>query len=367
MQSELFGRLISSIYQASTSEIGWDRVLDELADVTGARVASMTLHDFALKQAWMFGPRTDPEILESYTQYYWKQNILVQLTRHVTPGIVMTPRESVDPDQLENSDFYREWWRPQEIGLGVMTSNLFTSNDAHSMINVGRLRSDGFFGKEERALFAQIVPHIIRGLDIYRRLQVSASKPDLSSESAMPVGLAIVDRAGRILDAGERTLEMLRGCGCVANRRQHGMVASADGRLEALIASCEAAIPGELCGGVMVAQSDDGAQVKISVSPCPELSLDHPLLAGHSPFAILLVSTRKSAPGHLAGLLGNHYGLTPAEISVALEVARGKGRQAVAEHLGLQLGTVRTHLSAIFAKMGVTRQAELARLVAELG
>ena len=366
MESELFGKLISSIYQASTSEIAWDNVLDELADVTGARVASIALHDFALKEAWLFGTRTDPDIMDSYAQYYWKQNILVQLTRRVAPGIVMTPKESVDATALEETEFYRDWWLPQEIGLGVMTANLVAGEDLHSMINVGRLRSDGFFGSEEKALFAEIIPHMIRGLDIYRRLQISASKPDFSSGSAMPVGLVIVDRAGRILDAGEHTLALLKSCGLLAHRQSHTAIATGDGKLEAMIRSCESAEPGKPCGGVVMANSADGGHVKISVSPCPDECHGHPIMAGQSPSAFLLVSTRASDPSHLSDLLQELYGLTPAEVSVALEVAKGKGRQSVAEHLGLQVGTVRTHLASVFAKIGVNRQAELARLIAEL-
>jgi DNA-binding CsgD family transcriptional regulator len=53
------------------------------------------------------------------------------------------------------------------------------------------------------------------------------------------------------------------------------------------------------------------------------------------------------------------FGLTKAEADVALEILKGDGRAAAAARLGITPATVRAHLSQIFAKTGVRRQAEL--------
>jgi DNA-binding CsgD family transcriptional regulator len=58
--------------------------------------------------------------------------------------------------------------------------------------------------------------------------------------------------------------------------------------------------------------------------------------------------------------------LSKAEAAVALEIAKGDGRGAAAKRLGLSQNTVRTHLSAIFDKLGIHRQAQLTRLVQSL-
>jgi DNA-binding CsgD family transcriptional regulator len=57
------------------------------------------------------------------------------------------------------------------------------------------------------------------------------------------------------------------------------------------------------------------------------------------------------------------FGFTPAEANFALEITRGDGRQAAADRLGITVGTARSHLSAVFDKAGVRRQAELVRLL----
>ena len=56
------------------------------------------------------------------------------------------------------------------------------------------------------------------------------------------------------------------------------------------------------------------------------------------------------------------YGLTRAEAALAREIVKGGGRRATAERLGITDETARSHLSKIFDKTGVSRQAELVRL-----
>jgi DNA-binding CsgD family transcriptional regulator len=61
--------------------------------------------------------------------------------------------------------------------------------------------------------------------------------------------------------------------------------------------------------------------------------------------------------------LRERFGLTRAEAAFALEIIKGDGRKATADRLGITVGTARGHLSKIFDKTGVSRQAELVRLL----
>ncbi|MBR0914660.1 hypothetical protein JQ589_32615 [Bradyrhizobium japonicum] len=48
-----------------------------------------------------------------------------------------------------------------------------------------------------------------------------------------------------------------------------------------------------------------------------------------------------------------------------MEILKGDGREAAVARLGIAATTVRAHLSRIFEKTGVCRQAELVRLLME--
>jgi len=60
------------------------------------------------------------------------------------------------------------------------------------------------------------------------------------------------------------------------------------------------------------------------------------------------------------------FGFTAAEAAFALEILKGDGRKAAAARRGITDGTARTHLSRIFDKAGVNRQAALVRLLLQM-
>lgn len=54
------------------------------------------------------------------------------------------------------------------------------------------------------------------------------------------------------------------------------------------------------------------------------------------------------------------FGLSPREHEIALLVAEGKSNQQIAEQLFLSVRTVETHLSRVFAKIGVSSRVGVA-------
>ncbi len=108
---------------------------------------------------------------------------------------------------------------------------------------------------------------------------------------------------------------------------------------------------------------EDAAEYPVLVSPPGEVAC----CAG--PEAQAVVQTlppdyRRAGPS--AAQVAAWFGLTPAESEVALRAARGDGLRAIADALGIQHSTARSHLHRVFQKAGVSRQAELAWLVAHL-
>ena len=67
-----------------------------------------------------------------------------------------------------------------------------------------------------------------------------------------------------------------------------------------------------------------------------------------------------------ARLLCNVDRLSPRELQIATEVARGRSHKSVAEALGIAPSTVRNHVQAIHDKLGVRNAAELAAEVSRI-
>ena len=62
--------------------------------------------------------------------------------------------------------------------------------------------------------------------------------------------------------------------------------------------------------------------------------------------------------------IARHYQLTPTELRVLLAIVEVGGVPEVAEALGVADTTVKTHLGNLYGKTGVSRQADLVKLVA---
>jgi DNA-binding CsgD family transcriptional regulator len=63
-------------------------------------------------------------------------------------------------------------------------------------------------------------------------------------------------------------------------------------------------------------------------------------------------------------VIGEIYKLTPTELRVLLAIVDIGGVPEVAAALGVAVTTIKTHLSRLFEKTGVARQADLVKLVA---
>lgn len=61
------------------------------------------------------------------------------------------------------------------------------------------------------------------------------------------------------------------------------------------------------------------------------------------------------------------YGLSDGQLSLALRIVSGDSLGAAADSLGISINTVRTHLSRIYAKTGVSSQTALVRVLLSVG
>jgi PAS domain S-box-containing protein len=112
------------------------------------------------------------------------------------------------------------------------------------------------------------------------------------------------------------------------------------------------------------------------VRPAPVLTADGypPLIfnllpmkaAFGSPLGILVVTKLAATGVPSPDLVQRLFALAPAEARVATLIGSGLSPRQAAKKLGISEGNVRTTLKRVFAKVGVSRQSELALLLAKL-
>ena len=65
-------------------------------------------------------------------------------------------------------------------------------------------------------------------------------------------------------------------------------------------------------------------------------------------------------------LLEKLYGLTPAEARVAVQLSNGAPLQEVSDKLGVSRNTLKTQISGLYGKLGINRQSDLVRILAQV-
>ena len=85
-----------------------------------------------------------------------------------------------------------------------------------------------------------------------------------------------------------------------------------------------------------------------------------------STLGILVVTTLVASDALSVDLVQGVFALTPAEARVAALIGSGLSPRQTAKRLGITEGNVRTTLKHVFEKVGVSRQNELAALLAKL-
>jgi DNA-binding CsgD family transcriptional regulator len=229
-----------------------------------------------------------------------------------------------------------------------------------------RHESIGFCTDEDCAILGLLAPHIRRAITIsdlldLKTLEVNALSATLDR---LAMGVVVVTDDNRILHANEVARGMLSDGGPIASRK---------GRL----AVHDSAANKELTGAIEIARRDEAAMGATGIAvpigfPQGKPAIAHvlPLTRGDvrsqlmpQATAAVFVTAPEVRSAFDLSVLRQTYGLTPAEIRVCEHLTRGRTPSELAEDVGVSISTVKTHMTRIFSKLSVSRQADLIALI----
>jgi DNA-binding CsgD family transcriptional regulator len=203
-----------------------------------------------------------------------------------------------------------------------------------------------------------------------RRCRIKAynalQRTDYRILDRLALGVILLNRAARILYANEAA-RLLDGEGKPLRLRNskvaHGSVEHSR-RLDDLVQSALRGLPMAAIG---VPRPDGGPPLTLIASSVRGQDVGRFSLAHlHDAAVMLFIIDPVSKSGIPPAWLMDAYGLTPAEARVAISAATNGSVPETANRLNLSPNTVKTHLRQIFLKMGISRQSELASLIAAL-
>jgi DNA-binding CsgD family transcriptional regulator/PAS domain-containing protein len=258
---------------------------------------------------------------------------------------------------------YDDWTQPQGLSE-VMQTVVLRQSHRLAVFNANRHESVAELTDAELTITRLLVPHIRRAVTIIdildvRQLEIQTLAATLDSISA---GIVVVADQGRILHANRAAREMLSKHQPISS--VNGMLSIRDAKArQELIHAIELARVDEAAigaNGIGVPLRDPGSAVA-HVLPLARGEL-RTRFAAQAAAAVFITQPAQSPPRDVGAIAAN-FGLTPAETRMLEQLAGGASLGEVARALNISANTAKTHLSRIFSKTGVSRQADLLSLI----
>jgi DNA-binding CsgD family transcriptional regulator/PAS domain-containing protein len=367
VKAETAAKIIGQIYDCVFQPDCWPGLLKLISSIGENAGSSIVVHDRAgVGRSRVFEHGAD----QSHLRLYFEKLASMKLTASGRPhfrtlGDITTLTMLCGEKESIEHDFYIRWVKPSGFRdmIGVL---VLKSGRRLAWFSVARTEVQTRYRQSDLEFMDWLAPHICRAFTMADIFDMQAIRLERLEQTvdALSTGVFLADHDGitymnssakKLIDRGA-TLKIKN------NRLTSVRPRAADRLSHAISASLGGAAP-EKVGTHMVAIPDvEGGGLLANVLPLSWQSAHNPLVGLPGSAAIFVQDA--SAPPQFAGkAFAKLYGLTPAELRVSLEVAKGNGLHELTEALGISANTVKTHLKHVFAKTGVTRQGDLTRLI----
>tara|TARA_B110000503_G_scaffold15916_1_gene22544 strand:- start:69 stop:1241 length:1173 start_codon:yes stop_codon:yes gene_type:complete len=373
-----FSNLIGLLYQGALEPQPWQSALPALREALDAQVVSLVLRPPSADDEGVIlnCVRQDESVdnshvtladpndweVSAYREQFFSLDPFVSL-----PLDKVIALEDILPDKdLVTSDYYLHYLKPINLFriLGVDTSE---PGGMLARLRFSRRASEPRFKATERQLLTLLTPHLSRAIEIYAKLNRMTSERDLYAGAVNQLSVAsiILDEQGRMLTTnavGRALLDQGEG---LSLRDGHLHI---EGRninkelQEALTSIIREQLHGEtsMVRALRVPRPGGRSDLGLVVRPVPASQWSEGQV---SPSAAVFISDPDLQESTSRPILGALFELTPAEANLATLLARGLSLAQVSVAQNVSQHTARAQLKSIFAKTGVSRQAELVRLV----
>ncbi|MCX2976650.1 helix-turn-helix transcriptional regulator [Candidatus Marimicrobium litorale] len=373
-----YNQLIGLVYEGALEARPWQSALPALREAMDAQVVSLVLRPPTDNDQGVIlnciRPETGSEITSSrladssdwevsaYREQFFSLDPFINL-----PLDKVIALEDILPDtELISSDYYQHYLKPINLFriLGVDTAE---PGGMIARLRISRRESEDGFKRSERELLEFVTPHLRRAIEIYARLNRMTAERDVYAGAVDQLSVAsiILDEQGKLLTTNAVGRALLdQGAG----------LSLRDGRLMIEGREFNKELQSALATIIKAQQNGETSVVRALRVPRPGVRSDLGLVikpvplsewseGQSSPSAAVFISDPDLKESTSRQVLGELFELTPAEANLATLLARGLSLAQVSDAQHISQHTARAQLKSIFAKMGVSRQAELVRLV----
>lgn len=352
-----------AFHAAAVGSAGWYQALEGLAHGTGSQVGElicvgpdatvpiniMTNVDPGFHRAFVDCGGGDPQI-----------NPRVNAGMKAPALKVMAESDFITPEEYKRHPHYQEFACPWGIPYICLTT-LEHRHGGLVGLAVGRSKQQGHITDEQREIFASIAPHVRSAVRTHIALEGNSAAVLAGAMEALSIPAFVCDRSGAVralTPAAEALITSERGLQLKLGRLHATEQADAQALRDVIgIAALGQVKPGPPLQRTVVVHGGpaDMSPLVLDVIALPRREYEF----SFAPRVLVVARGARATDERKTAILQAAYALTVAEAQIALQLSAGRTAEAIASSRGVAVGTVRTQIKAIFAKIGVNRQVEL--------
>ncbi len=339
----------------------WPEIIQEISVAARARGAAMLQSDVRTPDV----PCT-PDVNDYFRRSYFAEGWHARDVR-AERGVplllkgakVITDQDIVTPDEMQRVGLYAESLVPN--GLKWFAAIGFWSGPALWGLTIQRTDEQGAFDEYDKRALGSIAQRLTETATLSWAVGRAALNGMTNALELVRQPALVLDRLGRVVDVNRLVEPLLNGDIRVSDRRLLIRDKCAAAAFESLIDQLRkmpdtVAMPSRS----IIVQREGKRPIVMTALPIDG--------AARTPFlgarALLTLTDLDAESLPDSAVIARAFGLSPAELRLALLVGNGTSPSEAAEELGIARETARSQLKSVFAKTGTHRQAEL---VAVLG
>ena len=373
-RQDALARTVASLNEAMLDDARWPQASALLDEVCGAKGNILIFSgDVPANHLELFFVKCHQRG-EDRREWAWEYFRLYHPADEHVPRLITLPDSEVVPraglfseSERNTSPAYNEGLPRYDMRDGL-TVRLDGPRSSRIVWGIGDPVDPDGWASSRVDMIARVLPHIRQYVRVRTTLAdasaLGASVTELLDNTR--TGVIQLDRHGRIVEVNDSARALLRRQDGL--RYEGGELRAAgprdDRRLQALLSGALPRFGGQAASGsMMVRRSRPMPGFALHVKPVTGREADY---RSRHVAALVLVADPASRARIEPGVVAAALGLTPTETQIAMLLAEGRTLRQIAVSTGRGYSTVRSHLKSVFAKLGCSRQFEVAQAVLAL-
>ena len=371
---DAFESIISSLHEAALDPDGWPDAagsIDRFLDTHGSTLAcggGESEEDYRIYFMWtcLRGQRR-PDLEQLWLGTLYPLDERIPRLRRLPFDRLFPVTDLYTEEEKRTSEAYNAIQTLAHAGNGIDV-RLYGSNGSRILWQVNDPLDGEGWSSAQLDRVRRLLPHVRQTVSIRQTLAGAGALGATLTEMLDATGLGIIqlDGRGRIVEANDRARDLLRAGDRLLDR--NGLLSARSPRddddLQKLLGRALPPFGVQGAGGSMVVRRSGALPpLVLHVNPVGPQESGYPM----SPIAALVLVRDPAAGTDIdPAVVARALDLTEMESRVAAQLAQGMSVHEIAAATGRKESTIRSHVKRTFAKHGLSRQAELVRLVRPL-